>query len=55
MLCGLSNVSATFQGYINKILAEKLNVLVIAYLDDIFIYSKNNRKEYVNAIWSVLD
>ena len=35
---GLSNVPASFQGYINKILAEKL---VIVYLDNIFIYTKN--------------
>ena len=38
---GLSNAPASFQGYINKILAEKLNVFVIAYLDDILIYIKN--------------
>ena len=37
----LSNAPASFQGYINKILAEKLNIFVIVYLDDIFIYIKN--------------
>ena len=41
MLFGLSNVLASFQGYINKILAEKLDVFVIVYLDDIVIYTEN--------------
>ena len=35
---GLSNAAATFQGYVNRILPEKLNVFVIVYLDDILIY-----------------
>ena len=38
MLFGLSNTPASFQGYINKILVEKLDIFVIVYLDDIFIY-----------------
>ena len=36
----LSNALASFQDYINKILAEKLDIFVIMYLDDIFIYIK---------------
>ncbi len=47
---GLTNVPATFQGYINKILAEKLDVFVIVYLDDIFIYTESEGKEHVQAI-----
>ena len=35
---GLSNAPASFQGYINKILIEKLDIFFIVYLDDIFIY-----------------
>ena len=38
---GLSNTPASFQGYINRILAEKLNIFVIVYLDDIFIYTED--------------
>ena len=41
MSFGLFNVSATFPGYINKILAEKLNVFVIIYLDSIMIYTED--------------
>ena len=36
-----SNAAATFQGYINKILAEKLDIFVIVYLDDILIYTED--------------
>ena len=38
---GLSNAPATFQGYVNKILAEKLDIFVIVYLNDILIYTKD--------------
>ena len=41
MRFGLSNASASFQGYINKILAEKLDIFVIMYLDDIFICTED--------------
>ena len=38
---GLFNVPASFQSDINKILVEKLDIFVIIYLDDIFIYIKD--------------
>ena len=38
---GLSNTPAIFQRYVNKILAEKLNIFVIVYLNDILIYTKD--------------
>ena len=41
MLFGLSNTPATFQGYVNIILTEKLDIFVIVYLDDILIYTKD--------------
>ena len=55
MLFRLSNASARFQGYINKILGKKLNIFVIVYLDDILIYTKNAGQAYVNAVHWVLD
>ncbi len=48
---GLTNALVTFQGYLNKILAKKLDVFVIVYLNDIFIYTKSKGKEYVEAVW----
>ena len=42
MLFGFFNVPATFQRYINKILAEKLDIFVIIYLDNILIYTKDS-------------
>ncbi len=44
---GLTNAPATIQDYINKILAEKLDVFVIVYLDDILIYTESEGEEHV--------
>ncbi len=44
---GLTNTPATFQAYINKILAEKLNVFMIVYLDNILIYTESKGEEHV--------
>ena len=41
MFFGLSNTPTTFQKYINKILAEKLNIFIIVYLNNILIYIKD--------------
>lgn len=48
---GLSNAPATFQAYINKALAEKLDVFCIVYLDDILIYSENADDHADNVKW----
>ena len=48
---GLTNAPRSFQGYVNKILAEKLDIFVIVYLDDILIYTKDLEKAYVEVIW----
>ena len=52
---GLSNAPASFQGYINKILAEKLDIFVIVYLDDILIYTEDQGRGHVEAVRWVLD
>lgn len=49
-LC-LTNAPATFQGHINNILIEKLNVFLIVYLDDIFIYIKSKEKAHLGVVW----
>ena len=50
MSFGLFNAPANFQRYVNKILAEKLDVFVIVYLDDILIYTKNAGQGHVEAV-----
>ena len=55
MLFGLSNAPITFQGYVNKILAEKLDIYVIVYLDDILIYIEDLSQPHVEAVRWVLD
>ena len=52
---GLSNTPATFQEYVNKILAKKLDVFVIVYLDDILIYTEDSGQPHVDAVRWVLD
>ena len=50
---GLSNISTSFQGYIYKILAKKLDIFVIVYLDDIFIYIEDPGQGHMDAVWWV--
>lgn len=50
MSFGLSNAPATFQGLINRILAEKLDVFCIVYLDDILIYTEEAGSAHVDAV-----
>ena len=52
---GLSNAPASFQGYVNKILAEKLDIFVIVYLDDILIYTEDPGQGHVDAVRWVLE
>ena len=52
---GLTNVPASFQGYINKIFAEKLDIFVIVYLDDIFIWTNDDVNGHVAAVHWVLE
>ena len=55
VLFGLFNAPISFQGYINKILAKKLNLFVIVYIDDIFIYIKDLSRDYIKAVKWMLD
>ena len=48
ILFGLINVLESFQGYFNKILAEKLDILVIVYLDNILSISKIQKRDMSN-------
>ena len=55
MLFSFSNIPVAFQSYVNKILAEKLDIFVIVYLDDILIYINNLGQLHVEAVHWVLD
>ena len=50
---GLFNAPATFQAYINKTLADMMNVFCVVYLDDILIYS-SSLKEHWDHIKQIL-
>ncbi len=43
ILFDLSNISASFQGYINMILTEKLDIFIVMYLNNILIYIEDPR------------
>ena len=44
MLFGLINVPKSFQGYVKKILTEKLDIFILVYLDNILIHTKDLKK-----------
>ena len=52
---GLSSTPGTFQGYVNMILAKKLDMFIIVFLDDILIYSKNLGQPHVEVVHWVLN
>ena len=50
----LMNTLVSLQRYINKILTEKFNIFIIVYLDDILIYTKDDRNGHVTAVrWAL--
>jgi Reverse transcriptase (RNA-dependent DNA polymerase) len=54
MSFGLINASTTYQTLINNILREYLDDFIVIYLDDIFIYNKNE-KEHTGHVIKVLE
>src|SRR5882724_5076081 len=46
---GLTNAPATFQRFMNDILVDMIDVIVIIYLDDILIYSNNISKHKIHV------
>ena len=51
----LSNTLVGFQGYINMILAKKLNICILVYLNNIFIYTEDPGQAYINAVQWVFE
>ena len=50
---GLTNAPAIFQRFINKVLGEHLDVFVVAYLDNILIFSKT-KEQHIKHIQAIL-
>ncbi len=50
---GLANAPAVFQSFINEIFRDMLNQYVIAYIDDILIYSKSE-DEHIEHVRTIL-
>lgn len=46
----MTNILAIFQNYIFKILPKKLDVFIIVYLDDAFIYTRSEYQDYVKVV-----
>jgi hypothetical protein len=44
MLFGLTNAPVIYQALVNNVLREYLNIFIIAYLDDILIYSRSEEE-----------
>ena len=54
MFSKLTNAPASFQRYINKIFTEILNIFIIMYLDDILIFTNDDRSDHITAVWWVV-
>lgn len=53
MLYGLTNAQAVFQSLINEVFRDMLNHYVIAYIDDILIYSPN-LEQHITHVRAIL-
>jgi hypothetical protein len=53
---GLTNALAAFQWFVNSIFTDMLDICVIIYLDDIFIYSQDlaSHKNHVQEVLQCL-
>ena len=51
MQFGLINAPATFQKRINSVLGEHLDEFIIAYLNDIIIYSNSKEEHFQYIKW----
>ena len=50
MFFGSFNILASFEGYINKILVQNLNILIIVYLDVILIYIEDFGQPHIDVV-----
>lgn len=50
IIFGLSNILASFQKYINQLLPKRLKILVIVYIDNILVDTKDCAQPQVDEI-----
>lgn len=50
MAFGLINVPISFQEFIKKILAKKLDIFIIVYLDNIFINTIDDKNDQIAVV-----
>ena len=52
MSFGLTNILIAFQWFVNNIFSDLLDVYVVVYLNDIFIYSDNvsQHKDHIKEV-----
>ena len=53
---GLTNAPSSFQSYINRVLKPYLDITVVVYLDDVFVFSRNfsQHKKHVREVLKAL-
>ena len=51
---GMTNAPATFQRLVNNVLRPYLDKICVAYLDDILVYSRNER-QHIEDVKNVLE
>ena len=54
MSFGLTNTPATFLDLINRVFRDHLDLFVIVFIDDIFIYDKNENEHHLRLALQVL-
>ena len=55
MPMGLTNAPASCQQLINNTLRDLLDITVVAYIDDILIYTKGSLTDYIKDVQAVFE
>lgn len=50
---GMSNATASFERFINKLFANKVDIFIMVYLNNIIIYTKNPVQNHINILYYI--